>query len=187
MVPPRHLSNRCRRGTVVPGALRTFLVAHSPVAASVCAYFLHLDANLLLLQLFLNLLQMVSTWVVNIFQEYIPRPSEQLVATNHIQILLFSKCETECARVQVNVLREEHENSDGRVKDALAGKEELATQLSKVMKVMLVESALERARNELGMQWETRSGRERNSMEDRQGGSEEIFAVARARSRVRVL
>ena len=85
------------------------------------------------------------------------------------------------------MLREEHENSDGRVKDALSGKEELATQLSKVMKVMLVESVQERARNELGMQWEIRPGRERDSMEDGQGGSENFFAVARARSRVRVL
>jgi hypothetical protein len=130
---------------------------------------------------------MVSTWVVNLFQDYIPHPREQLVATIHVKLLLFSKCLTSCARVQVNELREEHENSDGRVKDALAGKEELATQLSKVMKVMLVESAQERARNELGMQWEIRPGRERDSMEDGQGGSEEIFAVARARSRVRVL
>ena len=181
-VPARH-----RGAWFTAPARRPFLVAHFPVAGSICAKKLHLDANLKLFQRLFNLLQMVSTWVMNFFQGYIPRRREQLVATIHVQFLLCSQCVTSCARVQVNVLREEHENSDGRVKDALAGKEDLATQLSKVMKVMLVESVQERARNELGMQWEIRPGRERDSMEDGQGGSENFFAVARARSRVRVL
>ena len=52
-------------------------------------------------------------------------------------------CAISCAHDQVHVLREEHEVSDEHVKEALAGKEELATQLSKVMKVMCVESARE--------------------------------------------
>jgi hypothetical protein len=125
---------------------------------------------------------------VNLIQDYIPLAREQLVATIDVQILLFSMCVTSCARVQVNVLREEHEHSDDRVKDAIASKEELAIQLSKVMKVMLLESAQERDTSSGCSERSVRQGnQERDSMEDGQGGSEEIFAVARARSRVRAL
>ena len=60
-------------------------------------------------------------------------------------------CEISCACDQVHVLREEHESSDGRVKEALAGKEELATQLNKVMKVMFVERVHKNPKREIEM------------------------------------